>query len=83
MPRLGGRGLHLVLILTKYLLTNSSFFNKYEHDLTLTILLSHFDFRIATPCVFLTVVPHISSLVTIHLRRHSVLLTTAYAEWSP
>jgi len=25
MPRLGGRGLHLVLILTKYLLTNSSF----------------------------------------------------------
>jgi len=26
MPRLGGRGLHLVLILTKYLLTNSSFF---------------------------------------------------------
>ena len=25
MPRLGGRGLHLVLILTKYLLTHSSF----------------------------------------------------------
>ena len=25
MPRLGGRGLHLVLILTRYLLTNSSF----------------------------------------------------------
>jgi len=25
MPRLGGRGLYLVLILTKYLLTNSSF----------------------------------------------------------
>jgi len=25
MPRLGGRGLHPVLILTKYLLTNSSF----------------------------------------------------------
>ena len=28
MPRLGGRGLHLVLILTKYLLTNSSFFSR-------------------------------------------------------
>jgi len=25
MPHLGGRGLHLVLILTNYLLTNSSF----------------------------------------------------------
>ena len=28
MPRLGSRGQHLVLILTKYLLTNSSFFLK-------------------------------------------------------
>jgi len=28
MPRLGGRGLHLVLILTKYLLTNSKSFLK-------------------------------------------------------
>jgi len=38
MPRLGGRGLDLVLILSKYLLTNSRFFWKCEHHLTRGIL---------------------------------------------
>ena len=41
MPCLGGHRLHLVLILTKLLLTNSSFFWKCEYHLTLTILLPH------------------------------------------
>ena len=41
------------------------------------------DFRIVTPWIFLTVLPHMSWLITIHLRRHGVLLTIAYAEWSP
>ena len=43
--------------------------------MTLTILLSHLDFRITTLWNYLTVLPHISPLVTIHLRRHGDLLT--------
>jgi len=41
MPYLDGRGLHLLLILTEYLLKIASFFTKCEHHLILTILLSH------------------------------------------
>jgi len=49
MPRLGARGLHQVLILTKYLLTNSSFFLKMRTPFDPDNSVISLDFRIATP----------------------------------
>ena len=49
MPRLSGRGLHFVLILTKYQLTNSNFFLKVRTPFDSDNSVISLDFRIATP----------------------------------
>ena len=83
MPHLSSHGLHLLLILTKYLLIKLQLFLKVPAPLDPDNTVISLDFRMATIWVFVTVLQHISPFITIHLRQHEVLLTTVYAESSP